>query len=166
MGSLHAFETTFTNPLEIIERMAEERAWSLDRTNECEVNLVVSGSWSEVFVSLNWRDELESLQVACSYEMKVPANRKVEVGHLFTLINSRLFHGHFDVWEGDGSIVYRNTLVLAGGAVMNEKQCETLIRLGLEYCERYYPAIQYVCWAGKTGQEALEASMFQTVGEA
>jgi hypothetical protein len=166
MGALHALETETSNPLDVIERLAERCDWSLDRSNECEVNLVVTGGWSDVYVSLNWRNELESLQVACTYDMKVPPACKNEVGRLFTLVNSQLFHGHFDVWEGDGSIIYRNTLVLSGGAVANDKQCETLIRLGLEYCERYFPSIQYVCWAGKSAEVALECSMFETVGEA
>ena len=98
--------------------------------------------------------------------MKVPHARKDEVGRLLTLINGQLFHGHFDMWHGDGSIVFRNNLVLAGGAVANDAQCETLIRLGIESCERYYPAVQYVCWAGKTAEAALESSLLETMGEA
>ena len=166
MGALHSFSPEPSNPLDVIERLAERCDWSLDRTNDSEVSLVVSGGWSDVFVSLNWRDDLESLHVACTFDVKVPNARKAEVGRLFTLINGQLFHGHFDVWDADGSIIYRNTLVLAGGAVANDKQCETLIRLGLEYCERYFPAVQYVCWAGKSAEDALECTMFETIGEA
>jgi hypothetical protein len=166
MGALQAFETETTNPLDLIERLAERCDWPLDRTTESEVSLVVSGGWSDVYVSMNWRDDLESLHVACTFDMKVPPARKHEVGRLFTLINGQLFHGHFDVWDGDGSIVYRNTLVLAGGAVANDKQCEALIRFGIDYCERYFPSLQYVCWAGKSAEDALECSMFETAGEA
>ena len=54
----------------------------------------------------------------------------------------------------------------SGGAVANDAQCETLIRLGVESCERYYPAVQYVCWAGKTASAALESSLLETMGEA
>jgi hypothetical protein len=166
MGALQALSPDYPNPLDVVERLAERCAWSLDRTNESEVSLVVAGGWSDVFVSLNWRDDLESLHVACTFDVRVPNARKSEIGRLFMLINGQLFHGHFDIWESDGSIVYRNTLMLAGGAIANDKQCETLIQLGLEYCERYFPAVQYVCWAGKTAEAALECSMIDTVGEA
>jgi hypothetical protein len=33
-------------------------------------------------------------------------------------------------------------------------------------CERYYPAFQFVVWAGKTATEAMSAAMFDTEGEA
>jgi hypothetical protein len=36
----------------------------------------------------------------------------------------------------------------------------------LHACERYYPALQFVIWAGKTAAEAMDAAMFDTVGEA
>jgi hypothetical protein len=166
MGALHAFTPETANPLDVIERLAERCDWLLERSTDSEVNFVVSGGWSDVFVSLNWRDDLESLHVACTFDTKVPPARKPEIGRLFTLVNGQLFHGHFDVWDSDGSIVYRNTLVLTGGAVANDAQCETLIRLGLDYCQRYFPAVQYVCWAGKSAGDALESSMFETVGEA
>jgi hypothetical protein len=166
MGALQSYESNTTNPLDLIERLAERRDWSLDRTNDCEVTMVLTGGWSDLHVSLNWRDDLESLLVACTYDVKVPQPRKDEVGRLLTLINGQLFHGHFDMWHGDGSIVFRNNLVLAGGAVANDAQCEALIRLGIEACERYYPALQYVCWAGQNATEALASSLLETMGEA
>ena len=166
MGALQSYLNDTTNPLDLIERLAERRDWSVDRTNDCEVTMVMGGGWSDLYVSLNWRDDLESLLVACTYDMKVPPARKDEVGRLLALINGQLFHGHFDMWQADGSIVFRNNLVLSGGAVANDAQCETLIRLGIESCERYYPAVQYVCWAGQTANAALESSLLETMGEA
>jgi hypothetical protein len=115
---------------------------------------------------MNWREDMESLHVACTFDAKVPPARKDEMGRLMTMINEQLFHGHFDLWRQDGSIMFRNSLVLAGGAMANDAQCEMLIRLGLESCQRYYPAIQYVCWAGQTAGQALESSLLETMGEA
>ena len=166
MGALQSYVNVTANPLDLIERLAERRDWSLDRTNDSEVTMVMTGGWSDLHVSLNWRDDLESLLVACTYDMKVPQVRLDEIGRLLTLINGQLFHGHFDMWHGDGSIVFRNNLVLSGGAVANDAQCETLIRLAIESCERYYPAVQYVCWAGKSANAALESSLLETMGEA
>ena len=58
---------------------------------------------------------------------------------MLSLINGQLFHGHFDVWRDDGTILFRNNLDPAGGAVANDADCETLIRIGIEACERYFP---------------------------
>ena len=32
--------------------------------------------------------------------------------------------------------------------------------------DSYYPALQFVVWAGKTAAEAMSAAMFDTAGEA
>ena len=34
----------------------------------------------------------------------------------------------------------------------------------LDACERYFPAFQFVVWAGKPAREALDAAMFETQG--
>jgi hypothetical protein len=36
----------------------------------------------------------------------------------------------------------------------------------VQTCERYYPAFQFVVWAGKTAAEAMNAALFDTAGEA
>jgi len=56
--------------------------------------------------------------------------------------------------------------VLAGGVEASGRQCEALLSTGLDACERYYPAFQFVVWAGKPAREALDAAMFETAGEA
>ena len=56
MGSLQFYESETTNPLDLIERLAERRDWSVDRTNDSEVTMVMGGGWSDLYVSLNWRD--------------------------------------------------------------------------------------------------------------
>ena len=166
MGAQLAFSNVATNPLDLIERLAERRDWSLDRTTDSEVTLVVEGKWSDLYLSLNWNDDMEALLVACTFDAKAPQLRKDEVGRLTNLINRQLFHGHFDIWDGDGSIVFRTSIILSGGAVANAAQCDTLVRLSVETCQRYYPTFQYVCWAGKSAKEAMEGSMLETQGEA
>ena len=97
---------------------------------------------------------------------KVPAARREEMAKLVALVNAQLLHGHFDQWEADGSLVFRNNLLLCGGAEANDAQCEALIRLAIDTCQRYFPAVQFVVWAGRGAGEALEASLFETMGEA
>ena len=45
-------------------------------------------------------------------------------------------------------------------------QCEAMLGGAVHACERYYPALQFVVWAGKSTQEAMAAAMFDTQGEA
>jgi hypothetical protein len=166
MASLAIYAETPRNPLDRFERLAERRAWQLDRTDEDEVNLLVAGSFSDLHVSLNWREEVETLHVACRYDLKVPVPRRDEIARLIALVNAQLLHGHFDLWRQEGTLIFRNNLVLAGGAEANDAQCDMLIRLAIDACQRYFPAVQFVVWAGRAAEEALEGSLFETMGEA
>lgn len=166
MGSLQAFERDTDHPLEMIEGIAHKRGWAFERPVEDEIYMFVEGGWSDLQVAINWRSDLESLLLACMYGDKVPATRHEEMARLVAISNEQLFHGHFDLWAKDGTLVYRNALVLAGGARANDAQCEMLIRTGVATCQRYFPAVQFVTLAGMCAEQALESSLFETVGEA
>ena len=155
-----------SNPLDRVERIAEAYDWAFSRTDAREVTMEVSGGWSDMSISLNWRDEFEILHVAVSLEMKVPQARRDEVTKLLARINEQLLVGHFDLWHSDGSLLFRNSLLLTGNAEANDAQCEALIRFAVETCERYFPAVQFVVWAGQNAADALEAAMIDTWGEA
>ncbi len=154
-----------SNPLDRVERLAETKAWNVDRTNDHEVVMLVGGGWADLNLSFTWRDDLESLHFACVLDLKVPEKRRDEVAKLLATINSQLVHGHYDLWS-DGSIVFRYALVLAGGARVNDAQCEAIIALGLQTTQTYYPAIQFVIWAGHSADEALKSALLETMGEA
>jgi hypothetical protein len=49
---------------------------------------------------------------------------------------------------------------------VSDRQCEAAFGSALDTCERYYPAFQFVVWAGKTAREAMDAVMFETAGQA
>ena len=99
-------EDELSNPLDRVERIAEAYDWAVSRTNAREVMMEVAGGWSDMTISLNWRDEFEILHVAVSLEMKVPAARRDEVAKLLARINEQLLTGHFDLWHADGSLLF------------------------------------------------------------
>ena len=162
-------ESTFDrcdHPLDMIEQLAATQDWPFDRSAEDEINISVSGKWADYQVCFNWRDDLEGLHLACTFDLKIPKPRLVEVCRLTTRVNEHLWLGHFDVWADEGLLLFRYGLLLSGGADPTTTQCEAMLRLALDACERYYPSFQYVIWAGKSAEEAIEAAMFETVGEA
>lgn len=154
------------NPLDRIERLAANHDWFVDRPAEDEVNMVVEGSWSDLHLSLNWRDDLEGLHMACTFDLKVPTARRDEVRKVTAMINEQLYFGHFDIWPSEGTLMFRNGLLLSGGAEATDAQCEAMIALALDSCERYFPVFQFVIWAGKSAEQALELSLLETLGEA
>ena len=153
------------NPVDLVEQVAQTHEWACERTNEDELTLNVAGTWTDYHVSLNWRTDLESLHIACAFDFKVPDNRLGEVYRLIAQINEQMWLGHFDLWSHEGLIMFRHGLML-NGTVATPSQCEALLRAGLEACERYYQAFQFVVWAGKDSRSALSSTMFETHGQA
>jgi hypothetical protein len=111
-------------------------------------------------------EDFEALHLACAFDMKVPELRLAEVQQLVALINEQLWIGHFDLWMQNGMVMFRHALVLAGGVAASGRQCEAVLASALDACERYYPAFQFVVWAGKSAREAMDSAMFETSGEA
>jgi hypothetical protein len=154
------------NPLEVVEHMASGNNWPFERAGEDEIALIVAGRWTEYQVSFTWMREIEALHLACAFDMKVPEPRLPEVQQLVALINEQLWIGHFDVWMQNGVVMFRHALVLAGGVAASGRQCEAVLGSALDASERYYPAFQFVVWAGKSAREAMDSAMFETSGEA
>jgi hypothetical protein len=154
------------NPLEVVERVAASHDWSFERAGEDEITILVRGKWSDYQVSYTWMHDIEALHLACAFELKVPERCHATTQQLISLINEQMWVGHFDLWTQDGIVMYRHALVLAGGVAASSRQCESLLGTALDACERYFPAFQFVVWAGKSAREALESAMFETAGEA
>ena len=166
MAQAQLKEQLRTNPLDVVERIAASNDWAFERAGEDEITMVVGGRWSDYQISFTWLGDIEALHLACAFDLKVPERRKSEVQQLIALVNEQLWIGHFDLWTQDGLIMFRHALVLAGGAEAGNQQCQALLSSALEACEGYFPAFQFVVWAGKSARSALNAAMFETSGEA
>lgn len=154
------------NPLDVVERLASGNDWTFERCGEDEITILVTGKWTDYQVSYTWMSDLEALHLACAFDLKVPERRKIEVQQLISQINEQMWVGHFDLWTKDGIVMFRHALMLNGGIEASGRQCEALLGTALDACERYFPAYQFVVWAGKGAREALDAAMFDTSGEA
>jgi hypothetical protein len=154
------------NPLDVVERLATGNDWSFERATDDEITILVTGRWADYQVSYTWMGDIEALHLACAFDLRIPERRCAEVQALISQINERMWVGHFDLWTKEGIVMFRHALVLAGGTEASRQQCEALLGTALDACERYFTAFQFVVWAGKTAREALEATMFETSGEA
>ena len=154
-----------SNPLDLVEQIAARNDWASERSGDDELMLSVAGQWTDYQVSLNWRNDLETLHIASAFDAKIPDMRLPEVYRLIAQINEQLWLGHFDVWTREGLIMFRQGLML-NGALATTDQCEALLRAAFEACERYYQAFQFVVWAGKDSRQALASTMFETEGQA
>jgi hypothetical protein len=154
------------NPLDMVEQVACFNEWAFDRNGDDEISIAITGMWSDYYVSFSWMEEFEALHLACSFDLKIPAKRSSEAAKLTTAINGQLLIGHLDILQGEGLVMYRQALMLNGGAEPTGQQLEFQLSGGLEACERYYQAFQLVVWAGYEAKQALESALFETVGNA
>ena len=154
------------HPVDVIEQVAHSNDWSFERSNDDEISITVTGLWTEYQVSFSWMEDFEALHLACAFDIKVPETRTLEVMRLLSLINEQMLFGHFDLWEQEGAIMFRQSLLLAGGAEPTSQQVEVLLSSALEACECYFQSFQFVVWSGMDATKAMEAVLFETVGEA
>ncbi|MGH6673984.1 MAG: YbjN domain-containing protein [Xanthobacteraceae bacterium] len=166
MSLIDAAEPCLDHPLAEVERMARRNNWDYSRSVEDELTLAIAGERTNYQASFSWMEDIRVLHFACAFEMKVPMSRLAEVQQLIGVINEQLWIGHFDVWGQNGIVMFRHALLLIGGVSTSERQCEAVLGAALDSCERYYPALQFVVWAGKSAREAMDATMFDTAGEA
>ncbi len=153
------------NPVDTIEHLAALNDWAFDRSGDHEITISVSGTWTDYHISFTWMDEVEALHLACAFDLKVPAPRRREVIDLMTRINELMWLGHFDLWTQEGVVIFRHALPLAGSEA-SSRQCQMMLDAAIEGCERYFQSFQFVVWAGKSAEEALETALFETAGEA
>src|SRR5262249_50129079 len=154
------------NPLDVVERVAAVNEWSFERSGDDEITISIAGRWTAYQVAFTWMDDIEALHLACAFDLKVPERRRTAELAVISQVNEQLWLGHFDLWRQDGVVMFRHALILAGGVEASGRQCEVLLDAAIDACERYYQAFQFVVWAGTPAREAMDASMFETSGEA
>ncbi len=154
------------DPLEALEAVADELALSVERVDNDELHLAMPGLWRDAGFWFTWRAELSTLQMGAPLDLKAPKGRINDVARLVAMINERLWIGHFDLWSEDNSIVFRNAAVLPADGRLDAGQAEILIKGAREAIDRFLPAFNFLIWGGKSPEEALDASMFETAGNA
>ncbi|MEQ1929339.1 MAG: YbjN domain-containing protein [Parvularculaceae bacterium] len=163
---LVATRPSAADPLESLETTASALGYDCDRIDDGELHMSVQGLWRDSGLWFTWRPELSTLQMGAPLELKAPANKIAEVCRLLVLANERLWIGHFDLWSDDNGILFRNAIVLPESGALDRMQAQCLIEGAGEAIDRFFPAFNYLIWGGKSAEDALEASMFETAGNA
>lgn len=154
-----------SNPVDMIEFVAASNDWTFERSGEDEIAMTVEGRWADYHISFSWMEEFEALHLACAFDLKIPDMRVNEVIRLLSQVNGQVLMGHFDLWRQEDVVIFRQSLLLAGGAEPTNQQVEVLLSNALETCETYFQAFQFVVWSGMDAKSAMDAVLFETVGE-
>ena len=153
-----------SNPVDMIGFVAAVNDWSFERPCDDEIAMIVDGDWANYQISFSWMEEFEALHLACAFDFNVPEQRADELLKLLSLINGQVLMGHFDMWAQDGVMIFRQSLLLSGGADPTNQQVEMLFSSAVESCETYFQAFQFVVWSGMTARQAIDLVLFETQG--
>lgn len=154
------------NPLDQVEQLVSANEWTFDRRSDQEMAVQVPGHWCDYSLYFAWNDEIDAIHFTCALDMRVPQEKKTPIYELLSLINERMWLGHFGMWSDEGLPMFRHAMPLRGTRGASGEQMEDLVDTALSECERFYPAFQYVIWGGKSATDAIATAMIDTVGEA
>ena len=153
------------DPLDVVEHVLTAENLRFDRTEDGDLAFALTGDWKDYELWFAWRPEADCLQLFLSIDMRMPKNRRAAAYELLSLINQRVWLGHFEVWAEDGEVVYRHAMSLPTGDRPTLAQAASMIDSAVEAADRFHPAFDFLL-KGKSPEHAMEACMFETMGEA
>ena len=161
-------EDTFLalDPLEVVERVLASENLDFDRTEEGDLAFALTGDWKDYELWFAWRPEADCLQLCLSLDVRANKKQRAPAYELTTLINQRVWLGHFEVWAEDGEIVFRHSLSLPTGERPTLAQAASMIDAAVEAADRFYPAFDFLLRGAKSPEDAMAACMFETAGHA
>lgn len=148
------------NPLDVFARLALAENYDRERISDTELHLGLPGEFCDHHVTMSWSPEDTLLQMFLVFDFRPPQARQTDICKLITLLNARLTVGHFDYWESDNAIIYRQSFSLSGGARLNTDQAMTMLAAAQDCAEKAYPACQYFLWADKTPHDAIDCALY------
>ena len=163
--SLHE-ERTPGNPLDMVEELVSANKWAFNRANSDELAVEIGGQWGDYRLHFCWMEEVGCMLFSSALDLRVPPAKRRTVREMLALVNERLWLGHFDLAGDDAVPMFRQTMLLRGAQCASIEQFEDLVDAAVEECDRFYPAFQFVVWGGKDAEQAIEAAMLDTMGEA
>ena len=141
------------DPLDNVELAASIQNWTFDRSDN-EVSIIANGKHNNYQLSVSLHNDSQGLNVVCGFDLRFNKKNKFQILKLVSSINAQIWLGHFDIWDKEGLIVYRNSSILDKRS-LNLETIETLLIDAINSIDLYFPAFQYILWAGKPVKKLL-----------
>ena len=154
------------DPLDVVENVLSAENLPFDRTEDGDLAFALTGDWKDYELWFAWRPEGDCLQLCCSLDLRAAKKNRVAAYELLSLVNQRVWMGHFEVWPEDGEVVFRHSMALPHGERPTLAQAASMIDAAVESADRFYPAFDFLLRGAKSPSDAMAACMFETVGRA
>lgn len=170
------YTDTASEPLELVEAILTDEGLTFERTPDGEVLFSLAGLWKSYDMWFSCRPEGECLQLCSSLDLRFDPPKFPAIHQLLSLVNQRVWFGHFEIYEDEdgvreegrlpANIVFRHTLLSSPMERPGQVQTAHMINVAAEAVDRFYPAFDFLFKGAKTADDALEACLFETIGEA
>ena len=154
------------DPLDVVENVLSAENLPFDRTEDGDLAFALTGDWKDYELWFAWRPEGDCLQLCCSLDLRANKVKRSQAHELLSLVNQRVWMGHFEVWPEDGEVVFRHSMALPHGERPTLAQAASMIDAAIEASDRFYPAFDFLIRGAKNPSDAMAACMFETVGRA
>ena len=154
------------SPLDVVEHVLSAENLPFDRTDDEGLAFALLGDWKEYELWFSWRREAACLQLCLALDLKIEKPSYFGLYELMSIVNQRVWIGHFEIWPDDSELVFRYSLPLPEGERPTMAQAAAMIDAAIEAADRFYPAFSFLLQSGKTPKEAMAACLFETVGQA
>jgi len=154
------------HPIDLVQSLAQSRAWVFERMHDDQIAVVVEGVWQQYAISLAWSEQTETLRLVCSFEFSPPSERLPALYETLNLANEGCWTGAFSYWKEQEVVAFVYGLNLSGGALASPAQVDDMVGLSVAACEKLYPAFQLVSWGDDTPHAALRVAINDGYGRA
>jgi hypothetical protein len=151
--------------LDCVEAVLASDNKAFERLDD-EVHFAATISYCDLHGIFTHREDAPSLQLGLLFDLKAPRHRRGDIAALLALLNESIWLGHFEVSSDDATLSWRLVVPLIGRDAPEPAEVAAILAAGMEACERFYPAFNFLLWAGKSPEEAAQAALFETAGEA
>ena len=153
--------------LDLIEEYLEANGWQHERDDFDEaIQCICPTRWGEMGALFALRRDPDAVHISVTLDIKPQSARRSAIAELVMMCNERLWLGHFDYWMEEDVILFRHALPMLERDAPSGGEVRAVMAAAVDSVERFVPAFNFLIWAGKSPREAIDAVMFETMGEA
>ena len=151
-------------PLDILRQLLANEH-SKPHCEDADLFASLRGGWSEYTLHAHWDEENETLHLLCAISVGVPADRASAIYELLGRANENMWLGNFIYSQQNGRVQFRCSLLLRDD-VSPASKIDEILHLAVEECDRLYPSLLQVAWAGGEPRQVLLRNEATAVGTA
>ncbi len=157
----------FDDPIEVAEAvLGSDARFVSERGDDGDLSFAFKAQWCEVSGFFCWREELPAMLMTVTFDLAAAPAQMADTARLIALINENLWLGHFDLWSEDGAVVFRHAVAMIGRSELAPGEVQAMLAAAMDAADRFFPAFDLLLRCKCAPEQAIEAALFETVGEA